>query len=269
MCQLIAEYATGDDTHYMPQLLAKFLNRELRYHRQVQEFPNREMLSAADIKSLAGKRGIALRDIIEQTKGAAVETDSDEIARQLLLAECYQQIQQPDKVVCYQQIQQPDKVVAHLENAIENGAEEPVVYFALGYNRYRLAIESFAKVLQIAGHNSDAQLISFQKACLHAVSAFENALTGHRSDGEVYEWIGRVLKAAGFEDAGDKAFDKADDLAYSEATGYDLAGSETSEEWAQQLGPITQEEIDQFAELLKRSRDVAELLPDSRREGGE
>jgi len=257
MCQLIAEYATGDDTHYMPQLLAKFLNRELRYHRQVQEFPNREMLSAADIKSLAGKRGIALRDIIEQTKGAAVETDSDEIARQLLLAECYQQIQQPDKVV------------AHLENAIENGAEDPVVYFALGYNRYRLAIESFAKVLQIAGHNSDAQLISFQKACLHAVSAFENALTGHRSDGEVYEWIGRVLKAAGFEDAGDKAFDKADDLAYSEATGYDLAGSETSEEWAQQLGPITQEEIDQFAELLKRSRDVAELLPDSRREGGE
>jgi tetratricopeptide (TPR) repeat protein len=255
LCQLIAEYATGDDdTHSMPQLLAKFLSRELRYHRQVQELPDREMLRAADLKSLAGKRGIALRDMIEQAESTAVETHSGEIARQLLLAECYQHIQQPDKVV------------AHLETAVEDGAEDPVVYFALGYNRYRLAIESFAEVPPIAEHNSGVQIVSFQRACLQAVSAFENALTGHQSDGEVYEWIARVLKAAGFEDTADEAFDKADDLAYIDKADEVVAGLWAAEGWGQQPGSITQEEIDEFAELLKQSHDITELLPDSRQE---
>jgi len=257
LCQLIAEYATDDDElQSIPQLLAKFLSRELKYHHQVQKLHDRKTLTAVELKSVAGKRGIALRDTIENAKNATVETASGEIARQLLLAECYHQIQQPDKVI------------AHLEKAIEDGAEDPVVYFALGYNRYHLAIESFPAVPQIAEHSSGAELVSFQRACLQAVSAFEKALTGYQSDSEVYEWIGRVLKAAGFEETAGQAFDKADDLAYSDrvddelaAAYYALAEDPPLAKSRQQMGPITQEEIDDFVQLLEGSHDISELWP--------
>jgi len=256
LCQLMAEYATEQgESRQMAQLVTIFLSREIRYHRQVERLRDREELRAADLKSLAGKRSIALQDMIEQTKQTPAQTSKSEIARQLLLAECYYQVQEPDKVV------------AHLENALADGAEEPVVYFALGYNRYRLALESFEPVVEIIDSGPRSDLLSFQRNCLQAVSAFENALTGHSSDSEVYEWIGRVLETAGFEEAAHEAFDKADDLAYSDdglgspgPAGASVSRSPT--EQAAHREPITKEEIEQFGRQLEGSHDIAELSPD-------
>ncbi len=70
--------------------------------------------------------------------------------------------------------------------------------------------------MKLTEDSASEDLLTFQMACLQAVSAFESALTGQDSDSEVYEWVGRVLETAGFEEAAGQAFDKGDDLAYSD-----------------------------------------------------
>ncbi len=259
--QLIAEYATvGADNQRMPELFTRFLNHEARYYRQVGKLHSSEALTTEDLKSLAKKRSIALQDMIEQAQEATSEVGTGEIARQLLLA------------ACYQQVQEPDKVVAHLEKALADGADEPLVYFALGYNRFHLALESFGPIVALTDHSDSANdlLLPFQMACLQAVAAFENALTGQDSDSQVYEWIGRVLETAGFEEAADQAFDKANDLAYSNNAddeladvyrGLELEDDSFSIRLSQKLGPITQEEIAEFGKLLQGKHNIYELWP--------
>jgi len=259
LCQLIAEYATvGADSQRMPELVTQFLNREIRYHHLVDKLSTSEALTPDDLKSLSRKRSIALRDIIERATEATTEMGAGEIARQLLLAECYQQVQEPDKAI------------AHLEKALTDGADEPLVHFALGYNRFHLALESFGPVVELADDSADDgdDLLTFQMACLQAVAAFERALTGQASDSEVYEWIGRILETAGFEEAAGQAFDKADDLAYSNradgepADAYrGLQGDSRSIRRGQKMVPITQEEIAEFGELIEGEHNISELGP--------
>jgi len=246
--QLIAEYATVEpDNKRMPELVSEFLDREVRYHRRIGKLRSNEAPTSDDFKSLMGKRSIAIQDVIEQAKVVTVGTGTGEIARQLLLAECYQQVQEPDKVI------------AHLEKALADGADEPLIYFALGYNRFHLALEGFSPV-------ADSDLLTFQMACLQAVSAFENALTGQAGDSEVYEWLGRVLETAGFEEAARQAFDNADDLSYSDRTDNEPGivyprpeGEEPATNWGLRVGPITPEEIEEFGKLLAGKHDIYEL----------
>jgi len=259
LCQLIAEYATVEaDSQCMPELVTQFLNREVRYHHLVDKLSTSKALTTDDLKSLSRKRSIAIRDIIERATETTTEVGTGEIARQLLLAECYQQVQEPDKVV------------AHLEKALADGANEPLVHFALGYNRFHLALKSFGPMVELADDSADDgdDLLTFQMACLQAVSAFESALTGQASDSEVYEWIGQVLETAGFEEAAGQAFDKADDLTYSDRVDGEpvdayrgLEGNSRSIRGGQKMGPITQEEIAEFGKLLAGKHDISELGP--------
>jgi len=192
--------------------------------------------------------------MIEQAQGATVETGAGEIARQLLLAECYQQVQEPDNTI------------THLEKALADGADEPLIHFVLGYNRFHLALESFGPMVELTDDSTNDDLLTFQMACLQAVSAFESALTGQAGDSEVYEWIGRVLETAGFEEAAGQAFDKADDLAYSDRVDGEpgilyrgLEGDEFSIKWGLEMGPITEEEIEEFGKLLEGKHDIYKL----------
>ena len=123
-------------------------------------------------------------------------------------------------------------------------------------------------MVELTDDSTNDDLLTFQMACLQAVSAFESALTGQADDSEVYEWIGRVLETAGFEEAAGQAFDKVDDLAYSDrADGEPAAayrgreGDARSIRRGQKMAPITQEEIAEFGELLEGKHDISELGP--------
>ncbi len=253
--QLIAEYATVEaDNQHVAELVSEFLDREVRYHRRIGKLRSNEAPTGDDLKSLTDKRSIALQDMIEQAKVVTVGTGTGEIARQLLLAECYQQVQEPDKVI------------AHLEKALADGADEPLIYFALGYNRFHLALATFGPVVELTPDSADNDLLTFQMACLQAVSAFENAITGQAGDSEIYKWIGRVLKTAGFEEAASEAFDNADDLSYTDSGDDELGilhpglqGDEPSIRWGLKRGPITEEEIEEFGKLLAGKHDIYEL----------
>jgi len=254
--QLMAEYATHSaNTEASRELLAKFLNREVRYHRQVGRFTDAEAVPLEDLQSVAGKRIIALHDLIEQAKAALSQTAAGEITRQLLLAECYYHIEEPDKAV------------AHLEMALKDGADDPLIYFVLGYNRYRLAVQSFATITATA--ERPHYDVSFQRACLQAVAAFEDALTGEDSDRQVYQWIGHVLETAGFDEAASHAFEKAEGFLPVESDSADLGfpvpeanDHPSSRRELSSAAPITDAEIERVRELLKRPHQISELWPE-------
>ncbi len=256
--RLMAEYATvTTGTEASRSLLARFLDREVRYYRQIERFRTKETVAVADLQSLAGKRHISLCDLIDAAKEAPSVTNHGEIARQLLLAECHYHIEEPEQAV------------AHLERALARGADDPLVHFALGYNRYRLAVEGLGSPEEHAPLDSSADLIKFQLACLQAVAAFEDALTGQDSDGEVYHWIGRALQTAGFERAAAQAFDKAEDFEYVEYDDSDpeLGGPHWDDDGpgksdSEQRRPISEAEIRQVRELLKGPHDISELWAD-------
>ncbi len=241
--EVIAEYATDSAAaEASRELLSRFLDREVFYYRQIERLRSKEDVTIADLESLAGKRSIALYDVIEEATDADSQTTNGEIARQLLLAECYYHVEEPEKVV------------AHLELALADGADDSIVHFALGYNRYRLAIESFGTTIRGAAEASAHQHALFQKACLQAVSAFQNALTGADNDSEIYQWIARVLQTAGFDEAAARALDRADDLG--------LVESDDGEREYPDPGPITEAEIQQVREFFKRSHRLSDLWPE-------
>ena len=251
--QVIAEYATDSAAaEASRELLARFLDREVFYYRQIERLRTKEDVTVADLESLAGKRNIALYDLIEEATDADSQTTNGEIARQLLLAECYYHVEEPEKAV------------AHLELALADGADNSIVHFALGYNRYRLAIESFGTTIIGTTDVSAHQRTVFRKACLQAVSAFQNALTGTDNDGEIYQWIARALQTADLDEAAEQAFDKAEDLVYSDYDESEGGAAQSQEGDEHEFGhrkPITEAEIKQVGELLKGSHDISDFWP--------
>lgn len=228
-----------------------FLMLELWYHRELERMVQRDKLTVGDLQSVTDKRRVNLGALAE-TVSERVSGDGDERVRHLLLAECFYHLRQTEKVV------------AHLENAVQAGAEDSVVQFALGYNRFALALEAFVR----RGSNPDEWLVrdypGFQKACLNAVSAFEMALRGQSSDLDLYNWIARVLHIAGFSEAAEHAQEQAreahesadrdeDDEPEWRSGGYAVPGS---------LPPISPDEVDTVGELLKGSFRVHDLLQD-------
>ncbi len=255
--QLIGQYVCpkGSPVGDMGDLFVRFLTREVRYHRQLDKISGSGP-DVSDRQSLAEKRHIGLELSAEEAQSVHCSLPQEEIARQLLLAECYYHTYRPAQVV------------AHLEAAAQRDPDQPLIQFALGYNRYILALEAFASPTAESDEAVTVDYMSFQRACLQAAAALEKVLAGHENDRYIYQWIGRILATAGFPDAAQEAFVQA------EATDYNrLRNTNREDDWpantesagqqaSGQLPPITQAEIDQATQLLRQSLPIEDLWPD-------
>ncbi len=257
--ELIAEYLAGDSqgAHTLRLRFLEFLEAVGRYHRALSVLASDEQVTLGNMRSASEKRDIALTVLVEQLAVDAADGEA-EIGRLLLCAECYYQLAQVDRVV------------AKLEAAVEAGADHPLVHFALGYNRYELATQAFTRYSPETGEREVDDEDRFRLACLSAVSAFQNGLSGNEFDGHIHWWIGNVLKAAGFEDAARASFDRAAqmlaeadalDLEEDTEVGFDWR-SEMAPEAMEDAGPITEEEVEQARLLLRRSFSASDLLSD-------
>ena len=256
--QLIAQYACpgrcGDEN--IGRLFARFLGIELRYHGQIDRANRREDVRTGEVQSLADKRQIGLASLAEEVRAVRCQSRDDEIARQLILAECYYHTHQTKKVI------------AHLEAAARQDSDEPLILFALGYNRYMLALEAFVQPAPQPGEWLITDYLDFQMICLQAASAFVKVLRGSESDAEVYQWIGRVLATAGFQQAAAQAFTQAEQVGYGESDEIEpQEHSELTSQFADEqppapLPPITSAEIDKFTERLKGPLPITQLWLD-------
>lgn len=253
--ELIADYlaSEGRGAQRLRVCFLEFMEILERYHRALEGLAAADEVTWGNMRSATEKRDIALRVLLEQL-GTEVAAGGAEVGRLLLVAECQYQIGAVASVV------------DRLEAAVEMGADHPLVLFALGYNRYALAMRAFTRYSSVDGQREIADADRFRLACLSAVSAFQDALTGTSFDGHLHWWIGSVLSAAGFADAAQASFDKAESLLGGggawglqeelEIEPHHLAAPRG----AVPEGPITDDEVREAGILLRRSYEASDLL---------
>ena len=258
---LIADYLAGDGrtAQELRQRLVDFLQIVERYHRALGIFESADEVTLGNVRSAAEKRDIGLSVLLEQLNAVSARGDS-EVGRLLLSAECYYQLTLVERVV------------DRLEKAVESGADDPLVQFALGYNRYELATRAFTRYDSISGRRQVDDDDRYRLACLSAVSALQRGLCGDQFDAQLHWWIGNILRTAGFEEASEASFEKAQQLLteIEQTTAADLISLEIDAEAIFDYdvdlgaggGPISEDEVRRAALLLRRSYSESDLFND-------
>ena len=195
----------------------------------------RELLSAQQVTRAR------IADAAEGLRRAWPSSPSQRSARELGVAAC---------LVALDEL---GRAVNHVEAAVEAGASDGVAYLALGYLRYRQAIDTFAPVDAL----DDRGKLRFQLACLRAVSALEQGLGGD-VDVHLHWYIALALEAAGFSEAAAEAWRRYDAATRADEEGEDLVVDEDLP--SQQLPQISPDEEQQVSDALKHLRSIEELL---------
>ncbi len=257
--ELISDHLAGEGESAQAVRLCfvEFLEVIERYHRALDLFASEQQVTLGNVRSAAEKRDIGLRVLLERLSVDQGRGEV-EIGRLLLTAECYYQLAEVERVV------------ERLEAAVRAGADDPLVQFALGYNRFELATQAFTRYDPKSGEREVHDEDRFRLLCLSAVSSFQEGLSGTAFDAQLHWWIGNVLRSAGFEDAADASFAKAKEIMGQPGNidepfgppddlGLEL-NRESEYDRARSSGPITEDEVRQAAMLLRRSYSASDIL---------
>lgn len=219
--------------------VAGLLDVELRYHREMKQMADQEHVQFSDLRAAGEKHRIGLESVHEFSRRTADDEGLSGAVTQLVVAEC-----------CYH-LRRTPQVLAALEQALHKGLDEPLVHFALGYNRYVLALETCTAAGEKEGEILVRDPLSFQVQCLQAVGAFENGLTGGEFDAQLYWWIGTVLEAAGLTDAAQDAYDRSAMLFSEGDDDPDREPGGGRRDSGRSGAAITEDELRRAGELLK------------------
>lgn len=230
--------------------MAGMFDVELRYHRELQALTDREDVSFGDLQGAGERRRIGLNAVHQYVRQLDGLDAMGQATRDLVIAECNYHLRRTAEVV------------AALERVVRLGVNQPLIQFALGYNRYTLALETCTESAAADGELLMLDPVSFRLQCLRAVSALEDGLQGSELDGQLYWWIGVILEAAGLTEAAQDAYDKAADILHSSPL---EAKGETGGEWSGRPHEpvpqtITDEEVWQAGRMLRGPFDPASLL---------
>lgn len=246
---LMVEWSAEANDPAIRELTWRLLEIELRYYRQLRRLEDGPAPGGLTAESAEEKRQIALELLYERARSRGFRPEAPaEVARQLVMAECAFHLSHVDAVV------------AHLEQAMDCGAPDPLLYFALGYARFMLALSCFARREAPGARLDGESQEAIRQLCLAAVTAFEGALTGGPRDARILWWIGRVLLAAGFDEAAQEALSQAN----ARETGEGDLGLES--EFQRRLAepgvphPISEVELARFMEAIKRPHPLTHLL---------
>jgi tetratricopeptide (TPR) repeat protein len=223
--------------------LAGLLEVELRYHRELQHLSERQEVGMADLQSAAERHRIGLHAVCEYARKLQHLDLLAAAIRGLVLAEANYHLHRTAEVV------------AALEQVVALGLSQPLVYFALGYNRYLLALETYTEPTEAEGERVLRDPAAFRVQCLKAVSDLEEGLGDTDLDGQLYWWMGVILEAAGLTDAAQDAYDKSADLLPAHEARWDAERDQPSPDPRE----ISDEEVAQAGELLGTPLDLAAL----------
>lgn len=240
----------ADEQHGVRIALAGLLDVELRYHRELRVLAERQEVTLGDLQAAGERHRIGLNAVHQYAQRLERSDTLGQASRDLVLAEC-----------CYH-LRRTEEVVAALERVVRRGVNQPLIQFALGYNRYLLALETCTEPTAGTDELALQDPVSFRVQCLRAVGALEDGLQGTELDAQLYWWIGLVLEAAGLTEAAQDAYDKAADQLQTPPQSDDDGGDEG---WSgRQDVPVSQaisdEEVWQAGRALQGPFDPASLL---------
>jgi tetratricopeptide (TPR) repeat protein len=245
------------DSGKLRQAFHLFLRCECRRHQAVCRLVKDGGLDLATII----RSGRRTHDLLERLAGSLRQmrfgAPQQERVCQLLLAECNYRLGHTSQVV------------HELRRAVRLGCDHPLVHFALGYNLYAGAVQMFTRAGDRKGTVAVKDPAAFQRACLQAISAFEQGLGRDDYDGQIYWWMGLIWEILGERHSACGAFRRAmetDPDTFAEPSLEKLrrlAAQEPPSRSAEELerlsklGPITDEELRATREML----DACDSLP--------
>ncbi len=250
--ELVADYVSGSDasSESIRALYRDYLSVEARYHGALAAQVAGDAVDLTVVRSVMERHEIGMHSMLAQVDEAQA-FGAAEVGRALLAAQC-----------CYH-LGMTDRVIEGLELAIGDGVGHPLVQFALGYNRYQMATDVFTRHDAATGEDEVLDEDRFRMACLSAVSAFQDGLSGDDFDGQLHWWIATALRSAGFGDAADASVRRAADV-IGDGGGWD--DGTLFEAWVGQLredeggpGPISEQEIEEATAQFRRGWALSDL----------
>ena len=259
-CRLLITWTreAGPDAGALGDACGRFLDLELWYHQALADLSQREAVSYEDLRSLADKRRINLTGLAERIQDVPITSPRASVVQHLLQAECHFQLQEPQRVI------------SELEAAIEGGGGHPYVHFALGYNRFDTAREMYATAQEADEYQASELIGEFREACLAAVDAFRDGLTGQSFDAWLHYYMGRALAAAGQVDEASAALETAasiDSSIFGQPSIVDEPDAASEDQPAHETSgraSITDDEVDEFGKMLRGSWRPEDLLEGGR-----
>ena len=248
-CRLMVAWSreTGGDAAPLRSACERLFEVELWYHQTLSHLGEQDRVSHEDLRSIADKRRINLTALVERVEATETTAARAGVLRHLLLAECHYHLREVPSVV------------ADLQAAIECGGGHPLVHFALGYNWFDYAREILTDSPAADSEQAERR---FRAACLRAVQAFRDGLTGQLFDAQLHLWIGRAFAAAGLLDEAEAAIETAARID-PELLAQARTGGEDEEAPGEVEGPprpISEDEVRRFGDLLRRSWRPQDLL---------
>lgn len=219
----------------------------------------------------------ALFELLRRLERMYPQNSYETIVLQLLRAECLYQLGQTREVI------------SALDQAVAAGCEHPLIYFALGFNMYRHALQEYVEVDPHAQRAIIRNRQEFEDWCERAIGAFRSGISPAETspmDAQLYFWIGIVYETLGRRDDAREAYGKVADIAPElsnevmprlerlermdaelQSSGESTLPSPDTSAEVERLGRITDEELARMSDLLSNVDTLSELLKRSKETG--
>lgn len=216
----------------------------------------------------------ALAKLLRQLERMSPQNSFEAVALYLMQAECYYQLGHTNEVI------------EALDKANEAGCDHPLVYFALGFNIYRQALQNHVEIEPTTQRAIITDRKEFEELCEKAIGAFRSGISAagmEPMDAQLHFWIGIVYETLGKHNEARKEYELALEIAPELSREIEQrlkhlqrveaqAGETQTDRKAEQpaepqemkrierLGRITEEELSKMSDLLGRIDTLSELL---------
>jgi len=261
--QLICDWIEecGPISARLQEAYAKFLSIEVKRHQSVCDSGDKSRVPIIEWISVRYRAEPALRSLVQQLEAIPSDVTRQESLRQLVLAECYHEFGEDEKVI------------GALRAAIATGSDHPVVHFGLGYHLYMLSLKRHSRYDPVSNRYTIEYWCGFQRLCEQAIESFKTGFSDSPFDAQLHWWIGCVQESLGKMGEARDAYGKAKEIDPS-GLGVEAesrlasmpqpildADSPEEAERLSQLPPISNEELAKVTRLLKKARNISDFMP--------
>lgn len=200
--RIIYEHAEqcGASSERLLTLFQALISYEIWHHQVIEKLSASPEMQVRYLVPLGVEMRTALLRLIRQLEHTVAITPDEIVIRELL------------KAHCYYQLGETEEVIKSLGEAVSNGAAHPIIFFAIGYNRHRLALTKYARWEPIGQRLIITDKDSFEREMRRVLEDLHDGLShsGREPfDAQLYFWIGRVHEILGESENAVAAYERA------------------------------------------------------------